>query len=156
MYREGRSPLMHVLEAKLAPHGFKMVAPSDELTTRGVKKLFHRKTWSANRGVVLADPGVVALEDYIARMRHEAGAFLGSSRWNPLGLDVVLVMTDAAVPPLRALEACVDNLDRHGVAIRSVFALDPSAGRWAAGRTWHFFTGKNQDAIAAAIEEVVG
>jgi hypothetical protein len=154
VYREGRSTLAHVLEAKLSPHRFTTIEPTGELSKRGVKKLFHRKTWSTNRGVVLAEPGVVALRDYIARIRGEAGPFLGSSRWNPLGLQLVLVMTDAApVPPLRALEACVDGLDTHGIVIQSVFALDPSAREWAAGRAWQFATSKLQDAITAAIEE---
>jgi hypothetical protein len=154
VYREARSTLAHVLEAKLSPHRFKTVEPTGELSERGVKKLLHRKTWSTNSGVVLAEPGVVALRDYIACIRREAGPFLGSSRWNPLGLQVVLVMTDAApVPPLHALEACVDGLDTHGIVIQSVFALDPSARQWTAGRTWQFVTGKFQDAIAAAIKE---
>lgn len=154
MYREGRSTLAHLLEAKLSPHRFTTVEPTGELSTRGVKKLFHRKTWSNNRGVVLAEPGVAALRDYIACIRREAGQFLGSSRWNPLGLQVVLVMSDASpVPPLHALEGCVDGLDAHGIVIQSVFALDPSARQWAAGRNWQFTTSKFQDAIAAAITE---
>ena len=99
MYREAHSTLAHVLEAKLSPHRFKTVEPTGELSMRGVKKLFHRKTWSTNSGVVLAEPGVVALTDYIACIRREAGPFLGSSWWNPLGLQVVLVMTDAAPVP---------------------------------------------------------
>lgn len=73
MYREGRSPLVHVLEAKLSPHGFKLVEPDAELAKRGILKLFHRKTWNTNRGVVLADPGVVKLADFVERMRYEAG-----------------------------------------------------------------------------------
>lgn len=73
MYRAAAPPLALALEAKLAPHGFKTVEANAELAERGVLKLWHRKTWNTNRGVVLADPGQVLLGDFVERMRFEAG-----------------------------------------------------------------------------------
>ena len=156
MYRAAAPPLALALEAKLAPHGFKTVEANAELAERGVLKLWHRKTWNTNRGVVLADPGQVLLGDFVERMRFEAGPFLGSSWWSQLGLQVVLAIEAAHVPTAAQLTTCVDAVNTQGILIQSVFAVDPSVGEWSQARTWgQLVTGKYQDAIASAIAEVV-
>ena len=156
MYRDAAPPLAVALEAKLAPHGFKTVEAEGSLAARGVRKLWHRKTWNTNRGVVHADPGKVLLGEFVERMRYEAGPFLGSSCWSQLGLQVVLAIDAARVPTPEQLTTCVDAVNTQGILIQSVFAVDPSSGEWSQARTWgQFVTGKYQDAIAEGIAEVV-
>jgi hypothetical protein len=154
MYREGPSPLAQVLEGKLSPFGFRTVEPDASLAKRGVRRLFHRKTWNTNRGVVLAAPGALVLDDYIERMRHEAGPFLGSSWWSQLGLQVVLTLDGRVVPSEGVLARFVDAVNSQGILIQSVFAIDEATGEWSQARTWgQFVTGKYQDAIQAALVE---
>ena len=157
-YREGRPQLVHVLEKKLAPHGFEPVAPDAPLVARGIRKLFHRKTWNTNRGVVLVEPGATRLRDVVESSRFEVGAFLGSSWWSQLGLQLVLTFADAPrLPTQEELEEHVDKVNTQGILVQSVFAVDVMTGEWAQGRTWgQMITGKFQDAIQASIQEVVG
>jgi len=156
MYRAGPSPLAHVLEAKLGPHGFATRDPDESLAQRGILKLFHRKTWNTNRGVVLGDPGQTPIADFVQRQRYEAGPFLGSSWWSQLGLQVVLAIEGAPLPSVEQLGSLVDAVNTQSILIHSVFALDASTGEWRQARTWgQVVTGKFQDAIAAAITEVV-
>lgn len=152
MYRAATPTLASALEAKLAPHGFKAVDPDAALAARGVRKLFHRKTWNTNRGVVLAEPGALRIAELVAIMRHEAGAFLGSSWWSQLGLQLVVVVEGARLPTEQELRPYVDAVNTQGVLIQSVFAVDPSTKQWTQARTWgQVVTGKFQDAIAAAL-----
>jgi hypothetical protein len=151
MYRASTPTLTSALEAKLAPHGFKTVDPDPSLTTRGVRKLFHRKTWNTNRAVVLAEPGDVRFGELVERMRHEAGAFLGSSWWSQLGLQLVVVV-EARLPTEQELGRYVDQVNTQGVLVQSVFAVDPTTAQFTQARTWgQMVTGKFQDAIAAAL-----
>jgi hypothetical protein len=151
MYRGQAPTLAYQLEATLSPHRFAAVEPSVELVSRGVTRLWHRKTWNTNRGVVLASPGTAVLGAYVDRLRHEAGGFLGSSWWSQLGLQVVLELA-GDLPSRHALDRCVDKVNTQGILVQSVFAVDAVALRSAEARTWgQLVTGKFQDAIADAI-----
>lgn len=158
MYREGPAPLAHQLEARLGPLGFMTVPPSEELRALGVEVCFRRKTWNTNRGVVLATAPSARvggdLRGYAERLRADVGRFLGSSFWNQLGLQLVLV-TEA--PSRDALAGIVDRINTQGVLIQSVFAVDLVTKEHAAEATWgQAFTKRFQDAIGAALAAFAG
>ncbi|MBX3232225.1 MAG: hypothetical protein KIT84_19075 [Labilithrix sp.] len=151
MYRSAPS-LSSLLAERLGPLGFAEVAPDDERKASGVLALYRRKTWSTNRGVVLAAPTTPDLRAYVETMRASAGGFLGSSWWNQLGLQVVLEVAGPP-PPSTELDRYVDKVNTQGILVQSVFAYDRTTRQSTSARTWgQVFTGRFQDAIQGALD----
>jgi hypothetical protein len=159
VYREASLSVPDALEARLGPLGFVPSAP-DERTARdaelGVVRWFHRKTWNTNRGVVLASaPRAVrrSLAYHVDVLRRVAGVVLGSSWWRQLGMQIV-VEVEGALPPAAVLDGLVDKINHQGVLVQSVFAVD-AQGAYTSARAWgQVVTGRFQDAIQAALDDV--
>lgn len=151
VYRSAPS-VVDCLTARLGPLGFDPVAPDDSLRARGVVALFRRKTWNTNRGVVVAEPCSPDLRASVEELRGRAGAFLGSSWWSQLGLQIVFLF-DGPPPNEDALGGLVDRVNTQGVLVQSVFALDRATGQSRSARTWgQVVTGRFQDAIRDALD----
>lgn len=157
MYREGIPTLARALEARLSPFGFATLEPDEGSRALGILGGYHRKTWNTNRAVFLAqteprDP--TALRAYVEALRRESGRVFGSSWWSQLGLQLVLEVT--GTPPSQAtLQGLVAAFNTQGILIQSLFAVEPSTLERTSARTWgQVVTGKFQDAIARAIEDV--
>ncbi len=158
MYREGSPTLANALDLRLSPHGFAIVAPDQASTALGVVRGYHRKTWNTNRAVFLAslnsadEPGLRAR---VLELQRESGRVFGSSWWSQLGLQLVFEVEGAA-PPRALLEDLVASFNTQGVLVQSLFAVQAGASTWTSARTWgQVITGKFQDAIAAALDDVV-
>lgn len=145
-YRQGAKTLAACLEEKLAPHGFKSLSVPPHVAEIGVTHMFHRKTWNTNRAVVISAlraPPARAVE----QLREIAGNAIGSSWWSQLGMQIVFTS-------LAKLDGLVDPVNTQGILVQSVFAIDDTTLESAEHRTWgQVFTGRFQDAIAAAIVE---
>ena len=157
VYREGIPTLAHALEARLSAFGFATVEPDETSRALGIVRGYHRKTWNTNRAVFLArlepnDP--TALRACVEERRRESGRVFGSSWWSQLGLQLVLEVS-GALPSEAALQGLVAAFNTQGILIQSLFAVDPSTLGRTSARTWgQVVTGKFQDAIAQAIEDV--
>lgn len=158
MYREGSPTLANALDLRLSPHGFAIVAPDEASRALGVLRGYHRKTWNTNRAVFLArleSADEPALRAHVHALQRESGRVFGSSWWSQLGLQLVFEVEGAA-PPRALLEDLVASFNTQGILVQSIFALQAGASTWTSARTWgQMITGKFQDAIGAALDDVV-
>lgn len=154
MYRAQPPTLLAGLTERLGPMGFVEVEPDDVRKAQGVRRLYRRKTWNTNRGVVVAAPPSRDLRAYAELMRASAGDYLGSSWWNQLGLQLVFEVAGEP-PPVSVLQPLVDQVNSQGVLIQSVFAYDGATFVHTSARTWgQLVTGRFQDAIAATLSHL--
>ncbi len=157
MYREGIPTLARALEERLSPFGFANIEPDAGSRALGIVRGYHRKTWNTSRAVFLTQPEPQVHSDlraYVETLRVESGRVFGSSWWSQLGLQLVFEVSGAP-PSERTLEGLVASFNTQGILIQSVFAVDPSTFERTSARTWgQVVTGRFQDAIAQAIEDV--
>lgn len=157
MYREGSPTLANALDLRLSPHGFAIVVPDEASRALGVVRGYHRKTWNTNRAVFLASLESVdepALRAHLQALQRESGRVFGSSWWSQLGLQIVFEV-EGATPPQALLEDLVATFNTQGILVQSLFAIQSGAPTWTSARTWgQMITGKFQDAIAAALDDV--
>lgn len=154
MYRTAPPTLTRFLDQRLVPLGFVTLEPSSALTAIGARRLYRRKTWNTNRGVVVIAQAGRDLRQLVELARRDAGAFIGSSWLFQLGLQIV-VEVDGEPPAPELLARLVDPINTQGVLVQSVFAVDPATGSTSNARTWgQVITARFQDGISAALADL--
>jgi len=156
-YRQSVPTFARALEARLSPFGFATVEPDEGSRALGILIGYHRRTWNTNRAVFLAqtDPrDPAALGAHVEALRRESGRVFGSSWWSQLGLQLVLEVS-GTLPSQSRLQGLVARYNTQEILVQSLFAVEPSTLERTSARTWgQVVTGKFQDAIARAIEDV--
>jgi hypothetical protein len=150
--------VLRCIEAQLSPMGF--VARPTEPVVMGVEiaRVWARKTWNTNRGVVLlrlprgAHPGRLSQQLKI-RLGKAIGYF---PFFYGLGLQLVWAGTGiATIDP--DLSRFVDRFDNQRAIVQSLFVIDLDRHTVQRARTWvQVVTGKFQDATERGIRDAIG
>jgi hypothetical protein len=136
--------------------------PGGTRMNRSVQRLWHRRTWNTNRGVILALADGTDLAELVAQLRREAYACRGRSPRMILGLQVVLAIETGRLPTERELRACLDasttadEVLRHAIMVQSIFAAAPSSGECSSARSPSWFARMVDGRLHGAIAQGIG